>query len=163
MSDTDLQKKVYRDFAIAYWLHILLMYMGIPICAIVLAFGFIRPSAIAQHNYWYKLVITILVLAILYAVGEITKRETEYDKHFIDREFANENKELVRRVDKMYQAYLNYDRVYYSMIAAIVCVFATVVIFLLSIFIPALLAVVYWVLDLTIVAVIVMFDLDTLL
>lgn len=163
MPETDTQKKVYRNFVISYWLHILLMYIGIPICAIILAFGFIRPSAVAQQGYWYKLVITILALAIAYALGDITKRELEYDKPFIDRNFANENKDLVRRVDNMYQKYLNHDHVYYSMIAAIVCVVATVVIFLLSIFIPALLAVVYWVLDLTIVTVIVMFDFDTLL
>lgn len=163
MPETDTQKEVYRNFAIAYWLHNLLMYAGIPICAIILAFGFIRPSAVAQQDYWYKLVITILALAIAYALGDITKRELEHTKSFIDRNFANENKDLVRRVDNMYQKYLNHDYVYYSMIAAIVCVVATVTIFLLSIFIPALLAVVYWVLDLTIVAVIVMFDLDMLL
>lgn len=162
MPKTDLQKRSYYGFVVAYWEHILLMYIGIPVCAIILAFGFIRPSMVTQNNYWYKLVITILVLLLAYALADIAKRETEDNMNFIDREFANENKELVRHVDKIYQDYLNHDFVYYSMIAAIVCVVATLVVFLLSVFIHGLLPVAYVILDLTIIAVIVMFELDTL-
>lgn len=162
MPETDLQKRFYRGFVVPYWEHILLMYIVIPICAIILAFGFIRPSMIAQNSYWYKLVITILVLLLAYALADIAKRETEDNMNFIDREFANENEELVRHVDKMYQDYLNHDYVYYSMFAALACLVATVVIFLLSIYIHGLLLFAYIALDLTIVAGIVMFDLDTL-
>lgn len=162
MPKTDLQKRFYRDFVTNHWLHILLMYVGIPVLAVTLAFGFIRPSAVSQHSYGYKLVITILALLLIYAEAYIARYDSENAKNGIDRLFVDENKDLVNRVDKIYQNYLNHDYVYYSMIVAIVCVVATLIVFLATIFIPALLSVAYWILDLTIVAVIVMFELATL-
>lgn len=162
MPKTEQQKRLYRDFVSNHRFHILLMYVVIPVLAVMLAFGFIRPSAVSKHGYWYTLAFVILALLITYAEAYIARSDSENTMNAIDRIFANENKDLVNRVDKMYQNHLKHDYVYYSMIAAIVCVVATLIALLLSVFIPALLSVAYWILDLAIVAIIVMFDLDTL-
>lgn len=162
MPKTNQQKRAYHEFIITHWLHILLMYVAIPVCAVVLAFGFIRPSMVAQHGYWYKLVITLLVLVLAYALGYITQHASVDTKNAINRLFANENKDLVNRVDKIYQNYLDHDYVYYSMIIAIICVVITLIALLVSVFIRGLLPVAYVALDLTIVSVIVMFELDSL-